>query len=99
MKTLIQDNFSENLGDKLTLVSDTSVHLQNDAASDAWQLHATRDKKLRVSQPLERQALSHSHQHEEETFYLALQYADGQLRKPHHITQQMDREAAIKALA
>ena len=55
-------------------------------------------KRRRVSQPLERQALSHSYRHALETFYLALQDADKQLKKPHHITQHMGCETAIKAL-
>ena len=71
-------------GEKLTLVSDASVYPKNDAASGVWQLHATRDKKRHVSQPLERQA--HSYRHALETFYLALQDADKQLKKPHNIT-------------
>ena len=98
MEAMLQDNFSEHSGDKLTLVGDAAVHLNNYAASSACQLHAKRYKKRCVSQPLERQALLHSYRHELETFYLALQDADGQLKKTHHITQYMDCETAIKAL-
>ena len=60
MKSVIQDNLSKYSGEKLTLFSDASAHLKNDAAFGAYQLHATRDKKRSVSQLLEEQALSHS---------------------------------------
>ena len=49
MKTLIQDNFSEHLGDKLTIVSNASVHLNNDISLGAWQIHATGDKKASLA--------------------------------------------------
>ena len=52
-----------------------------------------------ISQPLEWPAHSHSYQHVLETFYLALQDADEQLKTPHHIAQYMDCEAAIKSPA
>jgi ribonuclease HI len=56
-------------------------------------------QKRRASLPLERQTHSHSYRHELETFYLALKDAADVLTKPHHITQYMDCEAALTALA
>ena len=99
METVLQNDFSKHSGEKVTLVSDASIHLKNDAASSAWQLCAKRDRKRRVSQPLEQQAHSYSYRRELETFHVVLQDADKQLKKPHHIKQHMDCEAAIKALA
>ena len=98
-RTLLQDDFSEHSGDKLTLVSNASVHILNDTASRAWQLCADQNKKQRVSQPLEQQAHSHSYCHESDIFNLALQDVGKQLRTPHHIMKHTDCEAAIKALA
>ena len=63
MKTLIQDDFSEHSGEKLTIVSNASVHLNNDTTLGAYQLHTIRDKKRWVSQPLEPQTHSHSYCH------------------------------------
>ena len=72
MKTLFKFDFSEHLGGELTIASDASVDLDNDTACGAWQLHATRDKTRRVSQPLEWQTHSYYYLHELETFHLDL---------------------------
>ena len=83
---LFQDDVSEHSGDKLTIVSDASIHLAHNTAPGACQLHTTRDKKGQASEPLERQTHSHSYRHELETFHLALKNAAEVLTKPHHIT-------------
>ena len=99
MTTLLQDDFSKHSGDKLTIISNASVNLNNNTASGAWQLHTTRDKKRRASQSLERQTYSHSYRHELETFHPALKDTAEVLTKPHNITQYMDYEAVLTALA
>ena len=43
-KIVLQDGFSEHSGNRLTLVSDVSVHITN-TASGVWQLYADQDKR------------------------------------------------------
>ena len=98
-RRIITDDYVEQPDDKLTLVSDASVHINNNTAAGAWQLYRSKDQKRRISQLLEPQDHSHSYRHELETFHLALKDADTQLKHPHQITQYMDCEAALKKLS
>ena len=98
-QVVITNDYFEQPGYNLTMVSDAAVHVDTSKVSSTWQLYKEKNSKRRVAHPIEHQDRSHSFRHKIETFHLALKDADENLQFPHQIKQYMACESGLKALA
>lgn len=93
-----EDNFAEQEGKPLYVVSDCAVKVADGRAAGAWHIYHDRNNRRRVTKTVDLPTHSHSYRGELETFYHALRDATSSLQYPHKIIQCMDNKGGLTTL-